>query len=428
MTRADADGRRTRPVAPGQGRAIADQIRRGRSPDERLVREVAAVDTATLGAAGVRAARERLAAEVLGAGPLEPLLLDPDVTDVLVNGDGSVWVDRGDGLVRADVRLEDPGAARRLAVRLAGLAGRRLDESQPWVDGLLPGSVRLHAILPPLVEGGAHVSLRVPRARADGLLALRASGMFGSETEELLRRLVLARCSFVVTGGTGCGKTTLLAALLAEVPHAERLVLVEDVRELQVGHPHVVRLQGRGANVEGRGAVGLVDLVRQALRMRPDRLVVGEVRGAEVREMLAALNTGHEGGCGTVHANAPADVPARFEALGALAGMPPDAVHAQLASAVRVVVHVHRRAEGRRVASLSVLRRSPDTGQVRCDLALDCVTGARGPAWAELSEAIGAAAPGGAHRDDAPRCGDGDDRGLRRGAHPVAPARTAGSA
>ena len=417
MTRADADGRRTRPVAPGQGRAIADQIRRGQSPDERLVREVAAVDTATLGAAGVRAARERLAAEVLGAGPLEPLLLDPDVTDVLVNGDGSVWADRGAGLVRAEVQLEDPAAARRLAVRLAGLAGRRLDESQPWVDGLLPGSVRLHAILPPLVDGGAHVSLRVPRARADGLRALRASGMFGPVTEELLRRLVLARCSFVVTGGTGCGKTTLLAALLAEVPHPERLVLVEDVRELQVSHPHVVRLQGRGANVEGRGAVGLVDLVRQALRMRPDRLVVGEVRGAEVREMLAALNTGHEGGCGTVHANAPADVPARFEALGALAGMPPAAVHAQLASAVRVVVHVQRRPEGRRVASLSVLRSARDTGQVRCDLALDAVSGTRGPAWLELCEAVAAAPSAGDH-------GGGDRRsdgvaGADHGARPV---------
>ncbi|MFC8504430.1 TadA family conjugal transfer-associated ATPase [Pedococcus sp. NPDC057267] len=421
MTRGSPAGRVPGPPAPRQGRAIADQIRRGLSPDARLVEEVAAVDTATLGAAGVLAARERLAAEVLGAGPLEPMLLDPDVTDVLVNGDGSVWVDRGAGLVRAEVQLEDPAAARRLAVRLAGLAGRRLDESQPWVDGLLPGSVRLHAILPPLVDGGAHVSLRVPRARADGLRALGASGMFGALAEELLRRLVLARCSFVVTGGTGCGKTTLLAALLAEVPHAERLVLVEDVRELQVGHPHVVRLQGRGPNVEGRGAVGLVDLVRQALRMRPDRLVVGEVRGAEVREMLAALNTGHEGGCGTVHANAPVDVPARFEALGALAGMPPAAVHAQLASAVRVVVHVQRRTEGRRVASLSVLRSTRETGKVRCDLALDAVSGTRGPAWDELAEAVGWAPPGG---EPAER-GDGGGRpGSDAGVPPASPSLT----
>jgi pilus assembly protein CpaF len=376
--------------ATRQPGAIADQIRLGLPPDRRRVDAVAAADTATLGSAGVQAASQRLAAEVLGTGVLEPLLHDPEVTDVLVNGDGSVWVDRGGGLLRAPVELEDPEAARRLAVRLAGLAGRRLDESQPWVDGLLPGSVRLHAILPPLVDGGAHVSLRVPRARADGLAPLRATGMFDHRVEALLRRLVLARCSFVVTGGTGCGKTTLLAALLAEVPPDERLVLVEDVRELQVSHPHVVRLQGRGANVEGRGAVGLVDLVRQALRMRPDRLVVGEVRGAEVREMLAALNTGHDGGCGTVHANTPGDLPARFEALGALAGMPRDAVRAQLASAVRVVVHVQRRAEGRRVVSVGVLTTSAATGEVSCPLALDAVSGAVGPAWPELARALGA--------------------------------------
>jgi pilus assembly protein CpaF len=362
---------------------IADRIRRGQTPDALLVGDIAAADAAFLGDNGVESARAALASEVLGLGPLEPWVSDPDVTDVLVNGDGSVWVDRGGrGVVRADLDL-DPPAARRLAVRLAGQAGRRLDESQAWVDGLLPSGIRLHAILPPLVDGGAHVSLRVPRTSGVGLAGLRTRGMFDGAVEGLLRALVLGRRSFVVTGGTGCGKTTLLAAMLAEVPPGERIVIVEDVRELAVAHPHVVRLQGRGPNVEGHGAVGLVDLVRQALRMRPDRLVVGEVRGAEVREMLAALNTGHEGGCGTVHANAPADVPRRFDALGALAAMPRDAVQTQLASAVQAVVHVERGAGGRRVASLSVLRWTG--AEAVCDLAWDVAAGRQGPGWAQLA-------------------------------------------
>ncbi|MGA8980937.1 MAG: TadA family conjugal transfer-associated ATPase [Pedococcus sp.] len=363
---------------------ITARILRGESPDQQAVGRVVSTDSVRLGSRGAALARATLAAEVLGFGPLEELVADTTVTDILVNGDGSVWVDRGAGAQSAGVDLPDAAAARRLGVRLAALAGRRLDESQPWVDGLLPGGVRLHAILPPLVEGGVHVSLRIPRARADGLASLRTTGMFDEDVESWLRGLVRHRRSFVVTGGTGCGKTTLLAAMLAEVPVAERLVVVEDVRELTVAHPHVVLLQGRGANVEGHGHVGLVDLVRQALRMRPDRLVVGEVRGAEVREMLAALNTGHDGGCCTVHANSPADVPARFDALGALAGMPHDAVQRQLASAVQAVVHVERGGSGRRVASLSVLRWAGDT--VVCELALDAVTGEQGPAWEALRE------------------------------------------
>ncbi len=366
---------------------IADRIRRGESPDEQAVGRVATLDAVRLGSQGATAARAALAAEVLGLGPLEELVADDRVTDVLVNGDGSVWVDRGRGVESAGLDLPDAAAARRLGVRLAALAGRRLDESQPWVDGLLPGGVRLHAILPPLVEGGVHVSLRVPRARATGLASLAATGMFDEAVESLLRALVRHRRSFVVTGGTGCGKTTLLAAMLAEAPPDERLVVVEDVRELAIAHPHVVLLQGRSANVEGHGHVGLVDLVRQALRMRPDRLVVGEVRGAEVREMLAALNTGHDGGCCTIHANSPADVPARFDALGALAGMPHDAVQRQLASAVQAVVHVERGGQGRRVASLSVLRRAGD--EVVCELALDAVSGAKGPGWPVLQGLTG---------------------------------------
>ena len=320
----------------------------------------------------------------MGLGPLAPLVADPEVTDVLVNGDGTAWVDRGAGVERSAVGV--PAAElRALAVRLAGLAGRRLDDAQPWVDGLLPGGVRLHAVLPPLVEGGPHVSLRVPRRRHGGVDDLVATGTASGGTGQVLRGLVRSRRSLLVTGGTGAGKTTVLGALLAECPPGERVVVVEDVRELDPDHPHVVRLQGRAANVEGVGEVAMSVLVRQALRMRPDRLVVGEVRGAEVRDLLAALNTGHEGGAGTLHANGPEEVPARLEALGALAGMPRAAVHAQLRGALQAVVHVVRDGPRRRVDRVGVPRCGPD-GLVEVRIALrDSGSGPRpGPAWGDL--------------------------------------------
>lgn len=335
--------------------AIEEQVARGRAPDAATIGAVAADEAVRLGARGRERRSEELRADLMGVGPLEPLVADERVTDVLVNGDGSVWVDRGEGVQRAGLALSDPAAVRRLAVRLAAVAGRRLDDAQPWVDGLLPRGVRLHAVLPPLSAEGAHVSLRIPRRRAGGLDALAGTGMISREQVGRLRELVADRTAYVVTGGTGSGKTTLLAALLAEVPTGERLVVVEDVGEIVVAHPHVVRLQTRAPNTEGAGEVTMVDLVRQALRMRPDRLVVGEVRGAEVRDLLLALNTGHEGGCGTLHANAPEDVPARFEALGALAGMSRDAVRTQLVSAVEMVVHLRRVGGRREVESIAPL-------------------------------------------------------------------------
>lgn len=328
--------------------AIDAQVRAGRAPDDAVIEEVARTEAVRLGSAGALRRSGQLRADLMGLGTLEPLVEDEAVTDVLVNGDGSVWVDRGSGVVAAGVQLDGPEAVRRLATRLSAVAGRRLDDAQPWVDGLLPRGIRLHAVLPPLVAGGAHLSLRIPRHRGGGLDALVALGMASADQAARLREIVHGRQAYVVTGGTGTGKTTLLAALLAEVPAAERLVVVEDVGEIDVGHPHVVRLQARSANTEGAGEVTMVDLVRQALRMRPDRLVVGEVRGAEVRDLLLALNTGHEGGCGTLHANRAEDVPSRLEALGALAGMSRDAVRAQVASALEVVVHL-RRVGGRRV-------------------------------------------------------------------------------
>src|SRR5690349_20939220 len=269
---------------------------------------------------GAAALRGSLHDQLLGAGPLEPLLHRAGVTDVAVNGDGSVWVDVGQGMVRAEVDVGGPEAVRRLAVRLAGVAGRRLDETSPFVDGVLPSGVRLHAILPPLVADGPHLTLRVPARETMSLDDLAERSMFPPGWDGLLYALVRRRVAFVVSGGTGAGKTTLLGAMLGAAPPGERIVVVEDVRELRVDQPQVVRLEARPPNVEGAGEVTLRTLVRQALRMRPDRLVLGEARGAEVRELLAALNTGHEGGCGTVHANSAVDVVTRFEALGALAG------------------------------------------------------------------------------------------------------------
>ncbi|WP_329316094.1 TadA family conjugal transfer-associated ATPase [Streptomyces sp. NBC_01262] len=324
-----------------------------------------------------------LRSEIVGAGPLEPLLAEPEVTDVLVNGPDEVWVDRGAGLERTGVRFKDAAAVRRLAQRLATSAGRRLDDARPWVDARLPDGTRLHAVLPPVVVGAPCLSLRVVRTRAFTLDELIAAGSMDPATASVLRAVLDARLSFVVSGGTGCGKTTLLSCLLGLVAPGERIVLAEDSAELRPRHPHVVRLETRPANQEGMGLVTLRDLVRQALRMRPDRLVVGEVRGPEVTDLLAALNTGHEGGCGTVHANAAGDVPARLEALGSTAGLDRAALHSQLAAALSVVVHLARDRSGRRrVAEIHVLERGRDglVGTVPAVLGTE-----RGPGWARLA-------------------------------------------
>ncbi|NJP67453.1 TadA family conjugal transfer-associated ATPase [Streptomyces spiramenti] len=305
-----------------------------------------------------------LRSELVGAGPLQPLLAEENVTDVLVNGPDSVWVDRGDGLRRAGVRFRDTMAVRRLAQRLAATAGRRLDDARPWVDARLPDGTRMHAVLPPLAVGSPCLSLRVVRPRPLTLDELTAAGTLPPGGADLLRRLVEARLSYLVTGGTGSGKSTLLATLLGLVPPDERIVLVEDSAELRPTHPHVVSLETRPANQEGAGGIALDELLRQALRMRPDRLVVGEVRGPEAVTLLTALNTGHDGGCGTLHAGAARDLPARLEALGAMAGLPRAALHSQLAAALSVVLHLVRVRGRRRLAEMHVLERDPD-GLVR---------------------------------------------------------------
>lgn len=311
-----------------------------------------------------------LQTELTGAGILEPLLCAEGTTDVLVTAPDAVWVDDGNTLRRSSIRFADEAAVRRLAQRLALAAGRRLDDAQPWVDGQLTGlgtggfAVRLHAVLPPVAVAGTCLSLRVLRPATQDLAALTTAGAIPPQAAEVLAELIAARLAFLVSGGTGAGKTTLLAAMLGAVSPDERIVCVEDAAELAPQHPHVVKLVARCANVEGVGEVTVRQLVRQALRMRPDRIVVGEVRGAEVVDLLAALNTGHEGGAGTVHANNPSEVPARLEALGALGGLDRAALHSQLAAAVQVLLHVARDREGRRrLSEIAVLRQS-DSGRV----------------------------------------------------------------
>jgi pilus assembly protein CpaF len=374
----------------------AVRVRLARNPGELTPHRVAEAlreSGRPVGDAAVLAVYESLRRDVVGAGPLEPLLRTPHVTDVLVNGPERVYLDRGAGLELTAVRFPDEDAVRRLAQRLAALGGRRLDDATPYADLRLPDGTRFHAVLAPLARPGTVISLRVPRRQAFTLEELVSAGTLDAAAADLLDSIVTARLAFLVSGGTGSGKTTLLGALLARVPSDERVVVVEDASELRPDHPHVVALEGRPPNIEGAGAVDVRTLVRQALRMRPDRLVVGEVRGAEVVDLLAALNTGHEGGCGTLHANSALDVPARIEALALAGGLGRDAAHSQLASAVDVVVHLARDHDGlRRLRQVAVPTRAAD-GLVTMAAALDVGRDGRprpGPAATALAERLGA--------------------------------------
>ena len=346
-----------------------------------------------VGDATVLAVHEALRRDVVGAGPLEPLLRTPDVTDVLVNGCEQVYVDRGQGLERVDVSFPNDESVRRLAQRLAASGGRRLDDATPHVDVRLRDGTRFHAVLAPLARPGTVLSLRVPHQRVLSLDDLVAAGTVTEHGARVLRLVIARRLAFLVSGGTGSGKTTLLNTLLSQVSDTQRLVLVEDASELRPDHPHVVGLEARPPNIEGAGEVTLRTLVRQALRMRPDRLVVGEVRGAEVVELLAALNTGHEGGCGTVHANSARDVPARIEALALAAGLSREAAHSQFLAGVDAVLHLGRDVDGRRVLrEVAVPRRRPD-GLADMDTAVAFPGGGRavtGPGEAELAGRLAA--------------------------------------
>ncbi|OIH93327.1 pilus assembly protein CpaF [Curtobacterium sp. MCBA15_009] len=308
---------------------------------------------------GVPPPSRRRADAVLEFEELADLVSDAAVTDVLVLGGVGTWVDRGAGLLAVQPVLPE-ARTRELATRLVALGGRHVDETTPCADVRHGDGVRVHVVLAPVSVGGTALSVRLPHPEPPTLDALERSGTFDDVPRACVDRAVAARRNVLVTGATGSGKTTLLAAMLGAVPTDERIVTVEDVAELRIAHPHVVALEARQANAEGAGALGLDRLVREALRMRPDRLVVGECRGAEVRELLAALNTGHDGGAGTVHANGLDDVAARLEALGALAGLGVEALARQAVSAVDLVLHVERRAGGRRLAGVGVLRVGPD--------------------------------------------------------------------
>ncbi|MGK5520846.1 TadA family conjugal transfer-associated ATPase [Micromonospora sp. URMC 107] len=348
-------------TGPSEGETLAARVRQRIAAAAAPVTPAAIVSAvraeptaAVLGDTAVLRMADQVHDDLVGAGPLAPLLADPEVTDVLVNG-VRVWVDRGRGLHQVPVPLGTVDDVRRLAQRLTASAGRRLDDGSPYADARLPDGTRLHAVLPPVATDGPYLSLRTFRQRPFTLDELVSQGTVPRPVAPVLSAVVAARLAYLVTGGTGSGKTTLLNTLLGLVPATERIVLVEDAAELHPRHPHVVGLQARTANVEGSGAVGLTDLVRQALRMRPDRLVVGECRGGEVVDLLAALNTGHDGGAGTLHANAPSDVPARLEALGMLGGLPRPALHAQVAAALQVLLQVRRGAEGRVLESVCLL-------------------------------------------------------------------------
>lgn len=314
----------------------------------------------------------RLRSDSVGVGPLESLLALPGVTDVLVNAHDSVWIDRGQGVEKVDMDLGSEEAVRRLATRLALTCGRRLDDAQPFADGRIArddGSVlRIHAVLAPLAESGTCISVRVLRQARLSLDDLINSGTVPEDIAPALRNIINQRRSFLVVGGTGTGKTTLLSAMLTEVPADQRIICIEDTAELHPGHPSIINLVSRQANVEGAGAVSMADLLKQSLRMRPDRIVVGEIRGAEVVDLLAAMNTGHDGGAGTIHANSISEVPARMEALAATGGLDRMALHSQLAAAVDIVLVMKHTPFGRRLAQLGVLRGNPVTTQVVWDL------------------------------------------------------------
>lgn len=294
----------------------------------------------------------------LELGPLAPIGADARVTDIVVTCDGTVWFDGGHGmqLAHTAIPLDDPAVVRDLAVRLCAQLGKRLDEAQPIADAAADDGTRVHAVIAPIVPQGASISIRFPdRARAD-LDALAATGMFPPQWTPMLRMLVRMKANMLVSGATGTGKTTLLKALLAACAPNERIVTVEEVRELaSVPHPHVVSLVARDANVEGAGDVGLPALVKATLRMRPDRIVVGEVRGEEVVDLLRALNSGHRGSLSTIHADGVDRVPARLVSLGMLADVEPAALERLADGAFDVLIHLERANGRRRIAQIGML-------------------------------------------------------------------------
>ncbi|MEZ2390746.1 CpaF family protein [bacterium RCC_150] len=300
------------------------------------------------------AERQRLTSEiiddVLGHGAIQRFLDDPEVTEVMVNSYNSIYVERYGQLYKTEAKFSSDEALRRIIDRIVSKVGRRIDESSPLVDARLADGSRVNAIIPPLAVNGPSLTIRKFGREALTVNKLLEFGSLSPEMAELLRACVLARMNIIVSGGTGTGKTTLLNVLSSFIPSSDRIVTIEDAVELQLQQEHVVRLESRPANIEGRGEVTIRDLVRNSLRMRPDRIVVGEVRGGESLDMLQAMNTGHDGSISTVHANSPRDAIARLETLVLMAGMdlPLRAIREQVASAVNLIVHISRLRDGTR--------------------------------------------------------------------------------
>ena len=308
--------------------------------------------------------------EISGLGPLENLLLLPGLTDILVNRFDEVWVDQGAGLQRTQVSWSSEQAARDFACHLAATGHRRLDDAHPFADLQLENGIRFHAVLPPLAVAGTAMSFRVPSHEQFTLEQLLDLGNLAKPIYKKIIEIILERKSFVISGGTGSGKTTLLAAMLSHVDQSHRIVVIEDSKELNINHPHVVKVQSRIANSEGFGQVTMTDLVRQTLRMRPDRIVVGEVRGSEISDLLLALNTGHKGSATTIHADDATSVPTRIEALGLLAGLPRQAIHAQMFFAFDFVIQMHDAQRGSRGVSSIAKFSKHDDGTVFTEVLL----------------------------------------------------------
>jgi pilus assembly protein CpaF len=341
-------------------RLLSESGDAGSGDGEARIRALVEREAALLDAGAREALVARVAERSFGLGVLEPLLRDPAVDEIMVNGAGPVWVERAGRLERTDVRLASAGALRDVIERILAPLGRRVDEAEPLCDARLSDGSRINVVIPPLAPDGPILTVR--RFRARGLTAddLVAAGTWEPPLRELLAGAVRARLSVLVSGGTGSGKTTTLNALSSFVPADERIVTVEDTLELRLQQPHVVRLEARPANVEGRGEVTIRRLVRNALRMRPDRIVVGEVRGGEALDMLAAMTTGHDGSLSTIHAGSPEEALRRLETLALMAGvgLPHAAIREQVADALDLVVHQARLADGtRRVVAVAEVAR-----------------------------------------------------------------------
>ncbi len=382
------------PSTPSSDPTLVDSVRRAVLAGKVQTTGAAFADAVgasgrLLGSEGTLTALDRVRAELKGLGALEHLLAEDSITDILVNGPDDVWVDGATGLRRVGRVFQTEEQVRSLAVRLVAAGGRRLDDGCPAVDVRLEG-LRVHAVLPPISTSGTLLSIRIRRARVFSLAELRDGGTLAPLMAEALHLMMQCRLNFLVSGATGTGKTTLLSALLGLADPQERIVLVEDAAELNPDHAHTVGLQSRHGNLEDAGVLDLTELVRQALRMRPDRLLVGECRGAEVRELLAAMNTGHDGGGGTIHANSAEAVPARLSALAALAGLAPEVLALQAASALDVVVHLVRTERGRRVESIGLLElvdgRTLSVRPVLIDSAEGCH---RAAGWTDFAARVG---------------------------------------